>query len=184
MAKVGAPLTPPDWAPATAAIALLTALGVLVVGQMYTVLVLAPIHPMATLLDATTGQVTWTASSFGFAYAAGFLVAGPLTDRYGVQAVMATGLVAATVATAAVSTAPDLGHCAPRRPGTDSCGVRARRVLLHCPPSRTSAALDRPHLCNQPHARRRRPHADRSPGRRGRARMAPGCSSSAPPSWL
>ncbi|MDQ0791552.1 MFS transporter [Streptomyces sp. B1I3] len=63
---------------------------------------------MATSLGATTGQVTWTATSFGFAYAAGFLVAGPLTDRYGARAVMTTGLVAATAATAAVSMAPNL----------------------------------------------------------------------------
>ncbi|MEV6984089.1 MFS transporter [Sphaerisporangium sp. NPDC051017] len=105
-AQAGAPLAPPDRAPATAAIALLTSLGVLVVGQMYTVLAL--LHPMALSLHTTPEKITWTVTAFGFAYAAGFLLAGPLTDRYGPRAVMTTGLAAATAATAAVSTAPDL----------------------------------------------------------------------------
>ncbi|RZB15818.1 MFS transporter [Streptomyces sp. F001] len=97
---------PASWAPAAPAIALLTALGVLMVGQMYTVLAL--LHPMATALGTTPEQVTWTATAFGFAYAAGFLLAGPLSDRYGSRAVITAGLVAATAATLAVSAAPDL----------------------------------------------------------------------------
>jgi MFS family permease len=72
---------PPAWAPTVSTVALLTVLGVLVVGQMYTVLAL--LHPMATSLGAMPEGVTWTATAFGFAYAAGFLVIGPLTDRYG-----------------------------------------------------------------------------------------------------
>ncbi|MGW4982169.1 MFS transporter [Streptomyces mirabilis] len=100
------PDQPPSWAPAAPTIALLTALGVLMVGQMYTVLAL--LHPMATALGTAPEQVTWTATAFGFAYAAGFLLAGPLSDRYGSRAVITTGLVAATAATLAVSAAPDL----------------------------------------------------------------------------
>ena len=100
------PDQPPSWAPAAATIALLTALGVLMVGQMYTVLAL--LHPMAATLGAAAEQVTWTATAFGFAYAVGFLLAGPLSDRYGSRAVITAGLGAATVATLAVSAAPDL----------------------------------------------------------------------------
>lgn len=100
------PDQPSSWAPAAPTIALLTALGVLMVGQMYTVLAL--LHPMATSLGTAPEQVTWTATAFGFAYAAGFLLAGPLSDRYGSRAVITTGLVAATAATLAVSAAPDL----------------------------------------------------------------------------
>ncbi|MGC9501666.1 MFS transporter [Streptomyces sp. WG7] len=85
---------------------LLTTLGVLVVGQMYTVLAL--LHSMAESLGSTPGQVTWSATAFGFAYAAGFLLAGPLTDRYGARTVITWGLVVATAATVAVSAAPDL----------------------------------------------------------------------------
>ncbi|MEV5081389.1 MFS transporter [Streptomyces sp. NPDC056159] len=102
----GTPDQPPSWAPAAPAIALLTALGVLMVGQMYTVLAL--LHPMAAALHTTPEQATWTATAFGFAYAAGFLLAGPFSDRYGSRAVITAGLVAATVATLAVGAAPDL----------------------------------------------------------------------------
>jgi len=76
------------------------------VGQMYTVLAL--LHPMATALGTKLEQVTWTATAFGFAYAAGFLLAGPLSDRYGSRAVITAGLVAAMAATLAVSAASDL----------------------------------------------------------------------------
>ncbi|MFF4515011.1 MFS transporter [Streptomyces mirabilis] len=108
-AAATAPNTPDQlssWVPAAPTIALLTALGVLMVGQMYTVLAL--LHPMATSLGTAPEQVTWTATAFGFAYAAGFLLAGPLSDRYGSRAVITTGLVAVTAATLAVSAAPDL----------------------------------------------------------------------------
>ena len=105
-AGTSTPDQPQAWAPAAPTIALLTALGVLMVGQMYTVLAL--LHPIATSLGTTPGQATWTATAFGFAYAAGFLLAGPLSDRYGSRAVITAGLVAATAATLAVSAAPNL----------------------------------------------------------------------------
>ncbi|MEU3340615.1 MFS transporter [Streptomyces sp. NPDC006668] len=105
-AKSSTPDQPPGWAPAAPTTLLLTALGVLMVGQMYTVLAL--LHPMATALGTTPGQATWTATAFGFAYAAGFLLSGPLSDRYGPRTVITAGLVAATVSTAAVTAAPDL----------------------------------------------------------------------------
>ncbi|MGA6223724.1 MFS transporter [Streptomyces umbrinus] len=87
-------------------VALLTALGVLVVGQMYTVL--AMLTPMADSFATTPTQTTWTATAFGFAYAAGFLIAGPLSDRYGPRTVITGGLVGATATTLAVSVAPSL----------------------------------------------------------------------------
>ncbi|MFD9220221.1 hypothetical protein ACFWDI_09450 [Streptomyces sp. NPDC060064] len=70
-------------------------------GQMYTVLAL--LHPMATSFGTTPCQDTWTATAFGFAYAAGFLLADPLSDRYRSCAVITAGLVAATAATAGTS---------------------------------------------------------------------------------
>lgn len=100
------PDQPPVWAPATPTTVLLTLLGVLMVGQMYTVLAL--LDPMASALGTTPGPAAWTATAFGFAYAAGFLLSGPLSDRYGPRAVITAGLVAATASTAAVSAAPDL----------------------------------------------------------------------------
>ncbi|MEN3533659.1 MFS transporter [Microbispora sp. ZYX-F-249] len=100
------PGQPSNWAPAAPATVLLTVLGVLMVGQMYTVLAL--LNPMAAALGTTPAQATWTATAFGFAYAAGFLLSGPLSDRYGPRAVITAGLVAAAATTAAVSTAPNL----------------------------------------------------------------------------
>lgn len=98
---------PPQTDARTAAtVALLTALGILVVGQMYTVL--AMLVPMADSLATTPTQATWTATAFGFAYAAGFLIAGPLSDRYGPRTVITGGLMGATVTTLAVSAAPTL----------------------------------------------------------------------------
>ncbi|MEV2230216.1 MFS transporter [Streptomyces phaeochromogenes] len=47
-------------------------------------------------------------TAFGFAYAAGFLIAGPLSDRYGPRTVITGGLVGATATTLAVSAAPSL----------------------------------------------------------------------------
>lgn len=105
-ATTSPPDQPPGWVPVAPTTILLTALGVLMVGQMYTVLAL--LHPMATALGTTPGQVTWTATAFGFAYAAGFLLSGPLSDRYGARAVIIAGLVAATASTAAVGAAPNL----------------------------------------------------------------------------
>lgn len=98
---------PPRPGPRTApTVALLTTLGILVVGQMYTVL--AMLAPMADSLATTPTQATWTATAFGFAYAAGFLIAGPLSDRYGPRTVITGGLMGATVTTLAVSAAPSL----------------------------------------------------------------------------
>lgn len=98
---------PPRPGPRTApTVALLTTLGILVVGQMYTVL--AMLAPVADSLATTPTQATWTATAFGFAYAAGFLIAGPLSDRYGPRTVITGGLIGATVTTLAVSAAPSL----------------------------------------------------------------------------
>ncbi|WP_327328110.1 MFS transporter [Streptomyces sp. NBC_01210] len=77
-------------------------------GQMYTVLAL--LHPMAASFGTTPGQATWTATAFGFAHATGFLLAGPLSDRFGSRAVITARLVAASAATAGTSCPEPLGH--------------------------------------------------------------------------
>ncbi|GAA1879627.1 MFS transporter [Streptantibioticus ferralitis] len=94
------------WVPARRTVTLLTALGILVVGQMYVVLAL--IDPMSADFGVSGGQVTWTATAFGLAYATGFLFTGPLADRFGQRAMITGGLAACAVATAAVAAAPGL----------------------------------------------------------------------------
>ncbi|MEV7394240.1 hypothetical protein [Streptomyces sp. NPDC091215] len=59
----------PGWAPTAPTTVLPTLLGILMVGQMYTVLAL--LHPMAIALGTTPGQAIWTATAFGFASADG-----------------------------------------------------------------------------------------------------------------
>jgi predicted MFS family arabinose efflux permease len=96
-----------EWSSTSRTIPLLVFLALLVVGQMYTVLALTT--PMATTFDVSAVEVTWATTAFGIAYAAGFLLAGPMTDRHGPRTVMITGLLACTATTIAVSTAPTLG---------------------------------------------------------------------------
>ncbi|MFD9903148.1 MFS transporter [Streptomyces sp. NPDC059063] len=97
---------PPRWSAPGRTTALLTATGILVVGQMYIVLPL--LGPMAHSFSSSPGSVTWMATGFGLAYATGFLVAGPLSDRYGPRQVIVLGLLATTVTTLAVPLAPNL----------------------------------------------------------------------------
>nr|WP_269810576.1 MFS transporter [Kineosporia rhizophila] len=79
----------------------------MVVGQMYAVLALTT--PMSETFDVPGPDITWATTAFGIAYAAGFLVAGPMTDRHGPRAVIVTGLLACTLTTIAVSSASSLG---------------------------------------------------------------------------
>ncbi|MFI7316743.1 MFS transporter [Streptomyces venezuelae] len=97
---------PPRWSPPGRTTALLTITGILVVGQMYIVLPL--LDPMARSFSASPGSVTWMATGFGLAYATGFLLAGPLSDRYGPRQIIVLGLLATTVTTLAVPLAPNL----------------------------------------------------------------------------
>lgn len=98
---------PPHWAPAGRTIALLVIAGVLVVGQSYVVLALYA--PMADTFGVDPAAVTWTSTAFGFAYAVGFLVAGPLSDRLGPRTMIIGCMMATSVTTALVPAASSLG---------------------------------------------------------------------------
>ncbi len=97
---------PPEWAPLGRTLAFLVTTGMLVVGQLYTVIPL--FASMGHSFGVTAGQATWMATAFGFAYAVGFLFWGPLADRYGLRRMITAGLVSTTVATAMVAIAPGL----------------------------------------------------------------------------
>ncbi|WP_433660019.1 MFS transporter [Nocardia sp. CA-128927] len=69
----------------------------LATGQMY-----IPI-PLFTAMKADwnvgAGAMTWIISAFAFGYAGGFVLFGPLSDRYGHRRVLMTGMLVAAVVT-------------------------------------------------------------------------------------
>ncbi|WP_029895359.1 MFS transporter [Nocardia brasiliensis] len=69
----------------------------LATGQMY-----VPI-PLFTAMKADwnvgSGVMTWIISAFAFGYAGGFVLFGPLSDRYGHRRVLMTGMLVAAVVT-------------------------------------------------------------------------------------
>src|SRR5699024_8818493 len=81
--------------------------GMLVVGQLYTVIPLYPL--MAADWGNEPGTVAWTATAFAVAYAIGFLFVGPAADRFGPRRTIVVGLTATAMITAAVPLASSLG---------------------------------------------------------------------------
>ncbi|MFC6066170.1 MFS transporter [Streptomyces ochraceiscleroticus] len=59
--------------------------------------------------EVSAGSAAWTGSAFSLAYAVGFLVFGPLSDRVGRRPVLAFGTLATAVATGAVALSPGFG---------------------------------------------------------------------------
>ncbi|SDP02662.1 Predicted arabinose efflux permease, MFS family [Actinopolyspora xinjiangensis] len=96
----------------------LCAVGLLVVGQLYTVLPLLGLF--ADSWSTTTAAAGLTATVFGFGYATGFLFSGPLSDRFGRRRLIVTGLTLTAAATAATALAPNL---------VTGCAVRAVQGL-------------------------------------------------------
>ncbi len=80
---------------------------VLVVGQLYVTLPLTP--ALASRWQITTGQAAWVGSAFGFAYAAGLLLLGRLSDRYGRRAILLFSLLATSVASVLVAASMHFG---------------------------------------------------------------------------
>lgn len=105
----------PDSAPFARTVIVTTLAGLFIVGQMYVVIPLLP--AMAVSWGAGPATLTWATTAFGLAYAGGFLLTGPLSDRYGRRRVITVGLAALSVATAAVPMMPNL-----------STGLAARAV--------------------------------------------------------
>jgi MFS family permease len=64
---------------------------------------------MADAWHVGSSSLTWMASAFGFGYAGGFVIFGPLSDRFGHRRVVVTGMAATTVTTLLVACAPGLG---------------------------------------------------------------------------
>jgi predicted MFS family arabinose efflux permease len=98
--------SPATSAPFGRTVIVLTLGGLLVVGQLYVPLPM--VGAMARAWSVRPGQAIWTVTAFGLAYAAGFLVTGPLSDLVGRRRVLLSGLLVLTGATAALAAAPSL----------------------------------------------------------------------------
>ncbi|MGW4246009.1 MFS transporter [Nocardia sp. NPDC004722] len=96
----------PEWAPTGRTVAAVCAVGILVVGQLY--VVLPVLNRLAADWDTSKSAATWTTTAFGLAYGAGFLVTGPLSDRWGRRPVIVGGLLATVVSSLLVAVAPGL----------------------------------------------------------------------------
>lgn len=90
-----------------ALLALLMACGFLVVGQLYVTIPL--VDGIAARFAVDPAKATLSGTAFGLAYAAGFLIFGPLSDRYGRKRMILIGLAATTLATVLVGMAGSFG---------------------------------------------------------------------------
>ncbi|MER7012981.1 MFS transporter [Saccharopolyspora sp. NPDC000359] len=96
--------TTPEHAPLGRSLAAFVLTALLATGQMYAVIPL--MGEMASEWHADTASMTWLVSAFGFGYAGGFVLFGPLADRCGHRRVVVAGVLAAAVATGLVATVP------------------------------------------------------------------------------
>ncbi|MFE3829677.1 MFS transporter [Streptomyces sp. NPDC059092] len=88
-------------------LALLVAMAFAIPAQLYLAIPVADRVQIAYGVDAASAA--WTGAAFSFAYALGFLVFGPLSDRVGRRPVLAGGALATAVTTALTAAAPGLG---------------------------------------------------------------------------
>lgn len=82
------------------AVVVLSLCGLLVVSQIYLAIPLIPL--ISQLFGVSQAAASWLGSTFGFAYALGFLIFGPLSDRYSCKIVLVPGLAVLALTTLAV----------------------------------------------------------------------------------
>lgn len=76
-------------------------------GQLY--IVLPMLDSLALLPGASTSTTTWAVTAFALPYAAGFLVLGPLADRFGARTMMIASVSTVLAGTILTALAPSWG---------------------------------------------------------------------------
>lgn len=103
----------PAYSPVARVLPVFALAALLATGQMYT-----PI-PMFGAMEASwnvgLGAMTWVISAFAFGYAGGFVLFGPMADRFGQKRVVVIGLLAAGAITLLTGLAPNLATAIPLR---------------------------------------------------------------------
>lgn len=80
--------------------------GIAVVSSLYAALPLTSVF--AAEFGVSAGAAAWASSGFSFAYAAGFLLLAPLSERYGTRKTMLAGLAALGLVTPLIGLMTDL----------------------------------------------------------------------------
>mgnify|MGYP005992618267 CR=1 FL=1 len=83
----------------------LCAAALLVIGQLYSVLPLLVI--LSTRWGVSPSAAAWLATAFGFAYAAGMLISGPLSDRFGRRKLALVGVFTTAIITLSIAFSPN-----------------------------------------------------------------------------
>ena len=97
----------PAYAPPARALPIFVLSALLATGQMYTPIPL--FGAMEADWNVAANAMTWIISAFAFGYAGGFVLFGPMADRFGQRRVLVTGLTVAAVVTLLTGLAPTMG---------------------------------------------------------------------------
>jgi YNFM family putative membrane transporter len=114
MIAIGEAMTPhgrakagSEQAPVLAPLAVLVSCALLVLAQLYLAITLAPVIAEALGAGGSAAAAA-LGTTYALAYGLGFLIFGPLSDRYGRKPILVTGMAVLAIATAVLAAASSL----------------------------------------------------------------------------